>query len=172
VQERDVRDRQGRWYSLRIRPYKNVDNRIDGAVLTLFDIDVDKRHEAEIRQARATAQAVVETVSTPVVLLDRDFRLQFANPAFCSTHGLRSHDIEGRSLFELAGGAWDVPALRDSLQTHADHPVKGEFELMLALPQIGERRLRVGARRIEGATHDASSILLVIEDATAAGEAE
>jgi two-component system CheB/CheR fusion protein len=43
--ERDVRDRQGRWYALRIRPYKNLDNKIDGAVLALFDVDVLKRSE-------------------------------------------------------------------------------------------------------------------------------
>jgi two-component system CheB/CheR fusion protein len=39
VVEREVRDRQGRAYSLRIRPYKNLENRIEGAVLTLFDIE-------------------------------------------------------------------------------------------------------------------------------------
>jgi two-component system CheB/CheR fusion protein len=37
IQERQVRDRSGNWYSLRIRPYKNVENRIDGAVLALID---------------------------------------------------------------------------------------------------------------------------------------
>ena len=37
IKEREVQDRAGRWYSLRIRPYKNVENRIDGAVLALFD---------------------------------------------------------------------------------------------------------------------------------------
>ena len=45
--ERDVRDRQGRWFALRIRPYKNLDNKIDGAVLALFDIDLLKRSDAE-----------------------------------------------------------------------------------------------------------------------------
>jgi len=38
IHEVNVRDSEGRWYSLRIRPYKNVENRIDGAVLALFDI--------------------------------------------------------------------------------------------------------------------------------------
>jgi two-component system CheB/CheR fusion protein len=41
--ERDVQNLQGRWYSLRIRPYKNLDNKIDGAVLALFDVDLLKR---------------------------------------------------------------------------------------------------------------------------------
>jgi two-component system, chemotaxis family, CheB/CheR fusion protein len=41
--EREVQDKQGHWYLLRIRPYKSADNRIDGAVLALFDIDAAKR---------------------------------------------------------------------------------------------------------------------------------
>jgi two-component system CheB/CheR fusion protein len=39
VREREVRDKQGSRYSLRIRPYRTADNRIDGAVLTLVDIN-------------------------------------------------------------------------------------------------------------------------------------
>ena len=39
VREREVRDKKGRLYSLRVRPYRTADNKIDGAVLTLVDID-------------------------------------------------------------------------------------------------------------------------------------
>jgi len=39
TRERKVTDRDGRQYSLRIRPYRTTDNKIDGAVLTLIDID-------------------------------------------------------------------------------------------------------------------------------------
>ena len=45
--ERDVRDRNGNWFALRIRPYKNLEKRIDGAVLALFDIDQARRKELE-----------------------------------------------------------------------------------------------------------------------------
>jgi two-component system, chemotaxis family, CheB/CheR fusion protein len=41
--ERDVQDEEGHWYAMQVRPYKTLDNRIDGAVLTLFDIDEMKR---------------------------------------------------------------------------------------------------------------------------------
>ena len=37
--ERRVQDKQGRWYLLRLRAYKSGDNRIDGAVIALFDLD-------------------------------------------------------------------------------------------------------------------------------------
>ena len=43
--EREVRDRNGRWYSLRVRPYRTLENQIDGAVLMLVDIDTMKRAE-------------------------------------------------------------------------------------------------------------------------------
>jgi two-component system CheB/CheR fusion protein len=48
--EIEVRDGSGRWYSLRLRPYRTLDNRIDGAVLLLVDIDTVKRHEALQRE--------------------------------------------------------------------------------------------------------------------------
>jgi signal transduction histidine kinase len=49
VQEREVRDREGHWYSLRILPYKTLERMIDGAVLTLVDINVLKNNLEEIR---------------------------------------------------------------------------------------------------------------------------
>ena len=41
--ERTVQDNKGETYLLRIRPYKTPDNRIDGAVIALFDLDPAKR---------------------------------------------------------------------------------------------------------------------------------
>ena len=43
VRETTVQDRSGHWYSLRIRPYKTMDNKIDGAVLVLIDVDQLRR---------------------------------------------------------------------------------------------------------------------------------
>src|SRR5438132_51584 len=51
VQEREVRDREGHWYSLRILPYKTLESMIEGAVLTLVDINVLKNNLDEIRQS-------------------------------------------------------------------------------------------------------------------------
>jgi two-component system CheB/CheR fusion protein len=45
VKERDVRDQKGNWYSMRIRPYKNLENKIDGAVVALFRVDRPGRQE-------------------------------------------------------------------------------------------------------------------------------
>ena len=42
VKEAEVRDREGRWQRLQIRPYQTADRRIDGAVVSLVDIDALK----------------------------------------------------------------------------------------------------------------------------------
>src|SRR5687768_3682329 len=52
VRESEVRDKDGHWYLLRARPYLTVDNKIDGAVLVLLDIDALKRSEQVIVQER------------------------------------------------------------------------------------------------------------------------
>src|SRR6266478_2217859 len=51
VKERDVQDGEGHWYSLRILPYKTLEGTIEGAVLTLVDINDLKNNLEEIKQA-------------------------------------------------------------------------------------------------------------------------
>jgi two-component system, chemotaxis family, CheB/CheR fusion protein len=46
IVEREVQDRAGHWYSLRIRPYRTSDNRIDGVTIWLIDIDTLKQTAA------------------------------------------------------------------------------------------------------------------------------
>lgn len=152
VQEIDVQDRQGNWFSLRIRPYKNIDNRIDGAVLSLFDINTARLHEREIAQARHYAQAVVETVTQPVVLLDHDLLIRTVNQSFCDAFGYRRKDLESKRLFELSGGSWDVPLLRAAVEAPTDGQLAGkEIEISPSFPRLGTKRLRVNVRRIDAA---------------------
>jgi two-component system CheB/CheR fusion protein len=55
-QERQVRARDGRWFTVHINPYHTQDNRIDGVVLTFVDISVAKRQEATLREALSVLQ--------------------------------------------------------------------------------------------------------------------
>ncbi len=94
--ELDVQDQDGRWYSLKIRPYKTPDNRIDGAVLVLIDIQAAKillyeatsaRKIAEKKQIISeTAQEKAETI-TKSLEEERDIRTQFVSTL---SHDLRT----------------------------------------------------------------------------------
>ena len=67
--EREVRDKDGRWYSLRVRPYLTLDNKVDGAVLVLVDISDLKRTEQAIAAARDYAEAIIRTARDPLLIL-------------------------------------------------------------------------------------------------------
>jgi two-component system, chemotaxis family, CheB/CheR fusion protein len=56
VKESEVQDRDGHWYRLQIRPYRAADARVDGAILSLVDIDALKHHLAEAEEAKALAE--------------------------------------------------------------------------------------------------------------------
>ena len=84
--EREVRDRDGRWWVLRVLPFRTGDNRIDGATIVAVDIDL-VRQSHELREARDAALAIVQAVREPLVVLDAECRIGLANDAFYALLG-------------------------------------------------------------------------------------
>jgi two-component system CheB/CheR fusion protein len=157
--EQEVRDREGRWYSLRIRPYKGLENRIEGAVIALVDIDIAKRHEIDVTRERAYAEAIVDTVRHPLAVLDMALRVRTVNPAFEEAFGVTRDSVRGRPLLQLDGGRWDVPELRGRLERLV--PEGGEPEARASVRIDGAGELRIYARRLDG--HGDRLILLGLE---------
>ncbi|HEY5043330.1 MAG TPA: PAS domain-containing protein, partial [Verrucomicrobiae bacterium] len=54
--EKSVNARDGRWFTVRIMPYRTLDDRIDGLVITFADITVAKTLEAKLREKHATLE--------------------------------------------------------------------------------------------------------------------
>ncbi len=162
--EREVRDRTGTCYALRIRPYKSADNRIDGAVLALFDIDEVHRREEELRAIRRYVDAMTETLGRPVVILDADLHVRLANPAFLRTFALDDADVVGRHLYALDAGTWDTPLLRQYLD--GGLPTDGRLdgiEIEQEFPRVGRLRLLLSMRRIEAGSGSPMLILMTFD---------
>lgn len=62
TKELEVEDLEGCWHLLRIRPYRTAENKIEGIVLVLLDIDQFRRAEQAMRNARDFAQTVLESI--------------------------------------------------------------------------------------------------------------
>jgi two-component system, chemotaxis family, CheB/CheR fusion protein len=168
--EREVRDRQGHWYSLRIRPYKTVDGKIDGAVLIFMDIDAAKRSTALIEEAHDFADAIVETLRDPLVVLTPDLRVKRANAMFYKMFQVAQEDTEGRLLYDLGDGQWNIPKLRQLLEEILPrNSMFNDFAVEHEFPRIGRKRMLLNARRIFRNDNELQAILLVIEDTTRHG---
>ncbi|HEV8238297.1 MAG TPA: CheR family methyltransferase [Thermoanaerobaculia bacterium] len=158
--EREVRGPDQSWYELRVRSYKNHENRIDGAVLSLLDIEQSKAHQREATDARRLADEVLQAIDTPLALIDAEGRLRSANHPFARLLGLRDVDAIGRRFEELAPEQWNGGELRDLLAKHGRRQTPA-----IAIPGDGggAPARRLVARRIEIEGEEA--VLLSVVDA-------
>ena len=121
--EREVRDRQGRWYALRIRPYRSSDNKIDGAVLALFDIDAPKRYEASVRSATELAEAILQASPSAMALVDSGWHIRAANPPFRDLLRLPQDGSDGQLLSDAADFGAGFQELEASIADGEGSPV-------------------------------------------------
>jgi two-component system, chemotaxis family, CheB/CheR fusion protein len=171
AEERELQDSEGRWHLLRVRPYRTVDNRIEGSVLTLIDIDQIRRSQIKADTARDFAESIVESVQTPLLVLHSDLRVRAVNRAFCESYGLQRKEIENRFFYEIGGSQWSLPELQIALERLAEsqEPVK-HFEIEQEFPGLGKRNLLISAHSVQ--PDGENQILVAVEDVTAQIRAE
>jgi two-component system CheB/CheR fusion protein len=173
VVHREVRDRMGRWYSLRMRPYKSGEDKIGGILMALLDIDTVKRSLDEAREARDFAEAIVETVREPLLILDAELRVLKATRSYYETFRTSAAQTEGYPLFDLDGGQWNVARLRESLEEVVRRDTRlDDFEVVHEFPPAGPRHLLLNARQIHRQSAGTPLILLAMEDVTERKQAE
>ena len=171
AEEIELQDREGTWHALRIRPYRTADNRIEGAVLMLVDIDQVRRARVAANAARAFAESVVESVQTPLLVLHGDLRVRMTNRAFLQLYRLQPEDVENRLLFEINGEQWNLPEVRTALaQLSAGQAAMDDLEVEQEVAGLGRRTLLIKARAIQ--PDGENQILAAIEDITVRRSAE
>ncbi|MEG4026748.1 MULTISPECIES: chemotaxis protein CheB [unclassified Microcoleus] len=166
TKEQEVQTLSGYWYNLRIRPYRTTENQIDGVVMVLLDIDALKRSVRTLEEARNYAETIVETVQTPLVVLDADFRVNKANRSFYEMFQVSPSETAKSSLFELGNGQWNIPQVRWILEDILVSDVQLEnFEWNHLFEQIGQKTMLLNACKLQR-EDQALMILLSIEDIT------
>ncbi len=161
--ENQIETKEGRWYNMRIIPYRTVDNVIDGVVMTFNDITELKRLEQSLRESRDYAEAIIATIREPLVVLDDSMRVVTANKSFYNTFRVGSTETEGKLLFNLGNGQWDIPELKKQLESVLPKKkVLNDFKVERDFPNIGHRRMLLNARKIE--IGEKGLILLALEN--------
>src|SRR6188768_4068720 len=118
------------------------------------------------------AQNIVDTVREPLLILDATLRVQSANRAFYQTFHVSPAETEGRLIYELGNGQWDIPDLRTLLEDIVPKSsVFDDFELDHTFPAIGRRVMLLNARKLQ-AGHHGELLVLAMEDVTARKQAE
>ena len=120
-----------------------------------------------VGDAFALAQSIVDTVREPLIVLDKGLRVIAASRSFYSAFKVSPDETQGKLLYALGDGQWDIPKLRLLLdKIIPDHGVMEDYEVEHEFPHLGARIMLLNARQVfykEGAE---TTILLGIEDVT------
>src|SRR5262249_37167463 len=97
----EVRDRDGRWYALRVHPYRTADNRIDGAVVVLIDIDQVKRTQEALRESEQRFARFMQHLPGLAWIKDLGGRYVYANDATTKAFRAPRAELYGKTDDEI-----------------------------------------------------------------------
>jgi two-component system CheB/CheR fusion protein len=161
--EREIQDQEGRWYLMRILPYRNPQDRIDGVVITFIDIHRRKLAEEQVLKEKDFAETIIQTLHEPLAVLTPEFRVRTANAAFYKNFEATPESITGQNIFEANHRQWDIPSVHQLLEQVL--PQKGSFqdvEIDHTFHRLGRRVMLVSAHRVD----HLGAILLGVRDLT------
>jgi two-component system CheB/CheR fusion protein len=153
----EAQDPLGKWYSVKIRPYRTSDDRINGIVLLFTDIN-------DLKTGLIYSQSLENTISQPLLILGGDLIVKRANKKFYDVFKSTPADTENHFIYKVGNGQWDIPQLRkllgEVLPTNTDFR---DFEVTHRFPSIGEKTMRLSGCRLFFEDKATETIILAIE---------
>ena len=166
--EVNIQTLAGEWFTMRILPYRSLDNYINGVVITFTDVTLLKQLEGRLQQTARFSESMADTVREPLLALDADLRVYSANCAFAETFREDPATLPGQPLAALSGGAWNQPTLRQCLAELLDPAsprTEFENELLTAdFPRLGRCLVRLYGRRLLYQGQPTGQVLLGVRE--------
>ncbi|TRW89659.1 chemotaxis protein CheB [Candidatus Methylobacter oryzae] len=164
--EREVKTLNDNSYLARVQPYRTLENMIDGVVLTFTNV-TERAADIAKQKAELLAECIIKTVHEPLLVLNNDLIVVTASRSFYQDFQVSAEETVGRPIYELGNGQWNIPDLRNLLETVLPH--NQAFENYLVehnFPAIGYRKILLNARSIISQTGDPQLIVLAMTNIT------
>lgn len=170
----EVVTKEGEWYQLSILPYRTMEDRIDGAVLTFSSIAAQKRAQQELmllgkkiqEQGWDFAKNIVDSLREALLILDEGLNVQLANPVFYKTFHLRPEETLHRSFWELDEIPWPRAELQKLFEALKKEKALEDRRVLLNFPEKGKKEFALNARRLQSQDAKEHWIMLAIEEIT------
>ena len=111
--ESEVSTEDGRWFNVRIMPYRTQDDFIDGLVITFIDITAAKKAEAELTISESKYRGLFESAKDGILVLDAETgRIKDVNPFLIGLLGYSKEQFIEKSIWQI-GFLKDIVANKD-----------------------------------------------------------
>ena len=163
----EVQDPDGLWKQLQIRPYKTLDDKIDGVSITMVDIDQIKQKEKYFKESLDYIQSVADTVPIPFAVIGADYQLKSANQAFYHFFQI-DMTIDRSDIFSIL----DIP---DQNRRQLEHLLDtniltnrsfSDYEIQTKFSKIGERRMLLSGGKVQWVGDEPEAVLVSFIDIT------
>lgn len=134
----------------------------------LFTINEELSHRnADLKESVEYANAIIQTMTEPLIVLNPDMRVRTANAAFYKTFRGTPEETEGFYFYQIAKAVWNFDELRDKLEYIFTGNKKSEsFELSLDFPLLGNKTLVFNVMQLDHDNVKSSRYLVAIQDIT------
>jgi two-component system, chemotaxis family, CheB/CheR fusion protein len=121
----------------------------------------------ELTYFRQYSEAIITTISQPLIVLDKELQIKTANAAFYKSFEVREKELLNKPFYEIDDSQWNITELRNLLsRTLSDSSFHVSYELKQDFRRIGQRVLLLTARKVVNESNSEQLILLIIEDIT------
>lgn len=139
--------------------------------ITIINNELLDRNE-QLNNARRYTEGIINTIRDPLLILDKDLRVKRASDGFYNKFKVSEKETEGRYLYHLGNGQWNIPTLKDLLErVISERKEFIDFEVIHIFPSIGRVVMHLNARQLDKINGE-QLILLAIEDVTAKRKVE
>jgi PAS domain-containing protein len=129
--------------------------------------DEEKMKVQDLTDEIEYAEAIINTVRHPLVVLDGDLRIVSVNDSFYKVFKVTAQETEKQLIYDLGNGQWNIPKLRELLEDILSHnSFFNDYRVEHDFQNIGQQVMMLNARRIPRPPAKPKVILLAIENIT------
>ena len=165
--ECEVQTTEGKWFNMRLMPYRTTDNRIDGAVLTFSNIEDQKMSHEKLQASLFAAETAWELVRAifdisedPMAVVDKENRIVIANTQYSRLINAAQRDIRGMDFFTSQENITDAISLRSKLKKGLENKTDFTSGLIKIKTHSGEQSYIIQSRPLNNNSNVQNYLLL------------
>jgi two-component system CheB/CheR fusion protein len=157
LKEKEIQSKDGKWFNIRVRPYKTEEQKIEGVVITL-------QENIDVKNFISLTSVILDIVKQPFVILDRDLCVTTANNSFYTFFNLKPKAVEKSHLTDVAD-YWGTPKFKNALDTVMKGSRLSVIEpFTFDIPKHGKKKLNVTIHKIANEKLTPTQVLISFEE--------